>query len=66
MVPDVGLSINEIKLSKVDFPDPEGPIIAYVLPNLNFLDRPLSTLIFFSVVKLFRILINSKKLFIFQ
>ena len=26
--PDVGLSIKEIKFNKVDFPEPEGPIIA--------------------------------------
>ena len=33
--PEVGLSINERRLSKVDLPDPEGPTSEYIKPFLN-------------------------------
>ena len=32
IVPLDGLSIKEIRLSNVDFPDPEGPVKEYILP----------------------------------
>ena len=31
-LPLLGLSINEIKFNKVDFPEPDGPVIEYILP----------------------------------
>ena len=31
--PVVGLSINDSKFNKVDFPDPDGPIIEYIFPD---------------------------------
>ena len=33
--PRLGLSIKDIKLSNVDFPDPDGPINAYIFPLLK-------------------------------
>ena len=33
--PEFGLSINDIKFKRVDFPEPEGPIKEYIFPFLN-------------------------------
>ena len=63
--PRVGLSTKDIKLSNVDFPDPEGPINAYIFPLLKSYDRFFKTLIFFSLLKFLEIFFNFKKLFIF-
>ena len=30
-----GLSIKDIRLSNVDFPEPEGPVKEYILPDIN-------------------------------
>ena len=58
--PSVGLSIKDIKLSNVDFPDPDGPINAYIFPLLKLYDRFFKTLIFFSVLKCLEIFFNFK------
>ena len=42
-----GLSINEIKLSNVDFPEPEGPIKEYIFPGLKIKFIFFKTSIFF-------------------
>ena len=56
----MGLSIKDIKLSNVDFPDPDGPINAYIFPLLKLYDRFFKTLIFFSVLKCLEIFFNLK------
>jgi len=52
-LPEVGLSIKEIKFKRVDFPEPEGPTNEYIFPFLKL------KLILF--IETFYILLSSNK-----